>query len=234
MKILVSDFDNTFYSDIFEYDKNILAVKRFVEHGNMFVIATSRNLDNLLDDLDGYDVPYSYLICLDGAMIYNKDLEVIDRKDIDHSVVKLIFDRLDQDRNIHETWIDTGRSYTIDTDVPAGSIVARPLDYDKACFLLQELLYDFPMIHGYIGEHWMRIYDKSANKGNAVSLLEKYGHFNHDDIYTIGSSMNDLSMLSRYRGYAISNSLDDVKRVCVGEVSSVYELIDMIDSEKKN
>ena len=46
--------------------------------------------------------------------------------------------------------------------------------------------------------------------------------------------MNDLSMLSRYRGYAISNSLDDVKRVCVGEVSSVYELIDMIDSEKKN
>lgn len=234
MKILVSDFDNTFYSDIFEYDKNIEAVKQFVSSGNMFIIASSRNLEHLLDDLEGYDVPFSYLICLDGAIIYNKDLEIIYRKDIDHSVVSLIFERLDRERNIHETWIDTGEGYTIDINTLACSIVARPMDYDKACSLLQDILDDFPMIHGYIGEHWMKFYDKSANKGNAISYLEKYGHFNHDDIYTIGSSMNDLSMLSRYMGYAMKSSLTDIKRVCIGEVSSVHELIDVISNEKKN
>lgn len=232
MKVLVSDFDNTFYSSIFEYDKNIEAVRRFVEHGNMFVIASSRNLDNLLGDLKGYQIPYSYLICLDGAMIMNDALEVVYRKDIDPSAVKLIFERLDQERSIHETWIDTGDGYSIDSLMPANSIVARPTSYVKASSLLGEILDDFPMVHGYIGEQWLRIYDKDVNKGNAIAYLENQLHVLHDDIYTVGGSLNDLSMLSRYRGYAMEGASNDVKKVCIGVVSSVHELIDQIENKK--
>ena len=43
MKMLVSDFDGTLYTN--DYQKNIEAVNRFVEAGNLFVINTSEAHD---------------------------------------------------------------------------------------------------------------------------------------------------------------------------------------------
>ena len=47
-------------------EKNIEAIKKFVDNGNMFIIATGRNLHQLLNDLVGYEIPVSYYICNDG------------------------------------------------------------------------------------------------------------------------------------------------------------------------
>ena len=49
-KIIVSDFDNTFFTD--SYKKNIELVNDFVNKGNIFIIATGRPIYLLLNDLD--------------------------------------------------------------------------------------------------------------------------------------------------------------------------------------
>ena len=73
MKILASDFDNTIYylDDEEKNKKNIEAIKKFVSYGNIFCIITGRNYTDLKTYLNKYDIPYTYLICEDGAKIFN-------------------------------------------------------------------------------------------------------------------------------------------------------------------
>ena len=79
MKVLVSDFDLTLYDD--NYANNVLAIKKFVKEGNIFIIATGRSMYDLERDL--VDIPCKWYICKDGASIYN------DKKEL-YKVLKLL------------------------------------------------------------------------------------------------------------------------------------------------
>ena len=52
MKILVSDFDKTFFTD--EIKENVELVSKFMEEGNKFIIATGRPLYLLKPELKKY------------------------------------------------------------------------------------------------------------------------------------------------------------------------------------
>ena len=73
MKILASDFDETIYfPDNNELnEKNINSIKKFISKGNIFCIITGRNYTDLKQLLNENNIPYSYLICEDGAKIFN-------------------------------------------------------------------------------------------------------------------------------------------------------------------
>ena len=89
MKILASDFDNTIYylDDSEKNQKNFEAIRKFVSYGNIFCIITGRNYTDLKKILNQYNIPYSYLICEDGAKIFNNmdyciDTILLKRKEI--------------------------------------------------------------------------------------------------------------------------------------------------------
>ena len=74
MRVIASDFDNTLYvKDEIEMKKNISSVKKFINNGNIFMIITGRSFSNIKKVLTELDIPYSYLICQDGANIFDKD-----------------------------------------------------------------------------------------------------------------------------------------------------------------
>ena len=54
MKILISDFDKTFYTE--NYDNNIKLINEFVNAGNKFVIATGRPLYFLEPSIEGKNI----------------------------------------------------------------------------------------------------------------------------------------------------------------------------------
>ena len=84
MKILCSDFDNTLYfkDDLIKTEKNIAAVRDFVTNGNIFCIITGRSYMELKPELIRHNIPYTYLVCADGAMIF-------DSTDYCHSKINL-------------------------------------------------------------------------------------------------------------------------------------------------
>ena len=71
MKILISDFDKTFYTE--NYDNNIKLINEFVNAGNKFVIATGRPLYFLEPSIEGKNINYYNLICSDGTVIFDKN-----------------------------------------------------------------------------------------------------------------------------------------------------------------
>ena len=73
MKILASDFDNTIYylDDEEKNKKNAKAIQDFISQGNTFIIVSGRNYTDIKVLLDKNKISYTYLICEDGAKIFN-------------------------------------------------------------------------------------------------------------------------------------------------------------------
>lgn len=204
MKIVVSDFDNTFFDNKFE--SNIDKINRFVEEGNIFIIATGRNIIQLQNEIHNKSIKCSYYICNDGAIIFDKYLNVIYRKDIDKNIVKSVFDILNSNTNILETYIDTTNGYVTDYNNDCNKIISKPKDRKKAQQLLLELIKKYPSINGYLSDNWININNCNVSKGNAIEYLKKYFNISNNKIYTIGDNINDLSMMQKYNSFAIANN----------------------------
>ena len=102
MQIIASDFDNTiFYEGRDEVNKkNIEAIKNFIAQGNIFCIITGRNYTRLKKTLNEYDIPYTYLVCEDGAKIFNSTDNCIDSTFLDEEEivkVKNVLEELNTD-----------------------------------------------------------------------------------------------------------------------------------------
>ena len=72
MKLLVSDYDGTLKSSVKDLMLNIEAINKFREKGNLFVIITGRG-KSIREYIEEYNIPYDYLICENGAIIYDKN-----------------------------------------------------------------------------------------------------------------------------------------------------------------
>jgi HAD superfamily hydrolase (TIGR01484 family) len=230
MKILVSDFDKTFYRD--NYYKNIKYVNKFVEDGNIFVIATGRNITSLLSDIGNFPVNYEYLICNDGGMIYNKKLEIIKRRDIDPSVVDEVCKMLEKSDSIGSIFIDNGNTLVENRNTLVNGIIVRYIDYDNANKLLDKIVQLYPEVHGYLSENWLNITNYEVNKGSAIDYLTDIFSWNKDDIYVAGDNINDISMFERYNGYAMADGHDDLKKVSYEVVNEFKNILDLLNKKK--
>ncbi|MDD2519156.1 MAG: HAD-IIB family hydrolase [Bacilli bacterium] len=230
MKVIVSDFDLTFFTD--EYLENIRLVNEFVAKGNMFIIATGRNITHLKKDIKGFNINYEYLICNDGGIIFDKSDNIIYRKDITQDLVEPIFNILNSDKNIRASYIDDSTSYKTDPNTKANAIIGSYIDSKLASNTLSEIEEKHDLVHGYLSDNWINITDVSVNKASAIEYLKNYLNIDHNHIYTIGDNINDIEMLNAYHGYLIES---DLNLVCgEGVVKSFKDLIEIIDESNNN
>jgi len=96
-KILVSDYDQTFYLNDADVEKNKIAVEKFRKEGNVFVIATGRSYYDIQKKIDEYKINYDYLIINHGASILSEKDEII----YNFSIKNEIISKLKDDLEIH-------------------------------------------------------------------------------------------------------------------------------------
>lgn len=232
MKILVSDFDETFFNEYEETILNVKAVRKFINLGNIFIIATGRNLKNVLTEIKNFDIPFSYLICNDGGKIYNNKLDCLKTIFIPKDLNKVIFELLNDKSIVSEAFLDSGSSFTTYSDIEAVGIIGRYLDKKTALELLEQIQKRFTDIHGYLSDNWINITEKSVNKTNGINYLKEKDNFNNDDIFTIGNGINDINMIESFNGYLINKAKADVIDKGYNRINSVYELIDKLIKEE--
>lgn len=222
MKVLVSDFDLTLYDD--NYANNVLAIRKFVKEGNIFIIATGRSMYDLERDL--VDIPCKWYICKDGASIYNDKKELIYRCDIDTKEAYNIYNYLVDSKNYKELYIDNGAAKTSNID-NVNSIIGVPNDFNVALKDLEYLKNNYN-IDGYISRHWININNKKCNKASGIEYLKN--KYNLENIYTVGDTVNDYLMIKNYKGYAMDAANNYIKEVSVSTISSLEELIKKISN----
>ena len=207
MKILISDFDGTFLDHNFE--ENIKFIQEFVEHGNIFIIATGRNITSLQKVICNYNIPFSYLIQNDGGIILNSTYQEIYRNDFESELCKELMVQLNNSSIFENVFCDTGYSYKKEVTNKANRIIGKIKERESANKYLKELkeIYD-NKIYAYLSNNWINITSGNNDKVTAIEWLVKYNDWSKKDIYTVGDSVNDLRMLTIYHGYLVGNKLN--------------------------
>lgn len=89
-KVIVSDYDQTFYINDQDLEKNKKAIKEFMNNGNLFIIATGRSYMDFKNKINDYNIEYDYAIINHGATTLNNKDEIMDNFLIDNTVLQNI------------------------------------------------------------------------------------------------------------------------------------------------
>ena len=201
MKILASDFDNTIYflDGREQNKKNAEAIRRFIAAGNIFCIITGRGYIDLKHYLTEYQIPYSYLICEDGAKIFNNmdyclDTILLDPKDIER-ITKYLKEK-EYDYYLEDGYNET--EYYND----CVKIVVNCTD-EKEKEQLVNTLKEKEDIHIYASRFHVNIIHKSVNKERALKKLFNIEQLDYNLLRVIGDNDNDYEMLKTFDGAVI-------------------------------
>ena len=230
-KMLVSDYDGTFYTDEDNVKLNVEEVEKFRRLNNLFVIATGRSYYDFGKKKKKYDIKYDYLVINHGATILNKEEKTISNYVIDENVKLDLVKELDlQDQ---------------ETMFACSGLESRVSIKNKNITKINKkykTLEEARKINEYINKKYkdkvesyllptsnaVEVISAKTNKAKAIQELSNLENIKKDNVYTIGDSYNDVEMIEKFNGYSIENAKEEVKKVSKGECSSVSKLIKKI------
>lgn len=222
MKILASDFDNTIYiSDKKKFQKNIEFIHHFKEKQNLFIIITGRQYSDILPLLKMYNIPYDYLICGDGASVYNEENQLIKEILLDIEEINKIIKYAKQLEL--PFFLDDGKSFGSSKDKCVK--VAIPLSNSEKNKKMIDYLNKLDL-HVYLSENWINITDKNANKYDAIKWILSYLKTDEDSIYCIGDGINDKEMLKQFNGVLVSDHHESLAGLNLKKHDHFYQYIE--------
>lgn len=226
MKVLASDFDLTLYvNDLEIVKKNVMAIRYFMKNGNLFGIITGRNYSDIKVLLNQYDIPYHYLICQDGAKLFDSmdycfSTVSLSREDIVRIVPVL-------EEYHFDYYLDDGYNETTNMDdcvKVVGVIENRREEAQKVVdILIKEGFY------AYLSMYYINILNSSVNKKNALEKLLVHADCYKEDLYVIGDSVNDLEMLTSFQGAIMKNHSKELDHLGKKSYNTLYEYIEELE-----
>ena len=213
MQIIASDFDNTIYYEGKEdiNKKNIEAIRKFIAEGNIFIIITGRNYTRLKKTLNENNIPYTYLVCEDGAKIFNSTDYCIDSTFLDEEEivkVKKVLEELNVDYYLDDGYNET--EYHPD----CVKIVVRTSSLDEKEKIINAI-YDKINVHIYASRNHVNIIHKTVNKEYALRRMFRIEELDISKLHVVGDDLNDYEMLKAFDGAIMKEHnplLDDLKK----------------------
>lgn len=243
MKIIASDYDGTFNHNGIDDNKR-KAVSRWRKAGNLFGIISGRGYPSLKDIVDSKPFEYDFLICNNGAVIYNDKEKIVFEMRCDGDRAKPLIDdmfkwgcpmaNIDKDipivvKNINNETEDC--EYTLDTlpeityfnqistylhSVDEATVVVKKIEEKYSDFLT-------PLQNGTC----IDIVPNGVNKAQGIYALLKLVGATYDDVIAVGDNINDTHMIAEFHSYAMENAVDSIKAIADNVVSDVTEIIDI-------
>ena len=229
MKILVSDYDKTFYTDEENIKINIEKVNQFMKT-NIFVINTGRSYLDFKKKEEIYNIKYNYLVINHGASII-KNNQIIYNTPINNNIKKQIINDLDVQ---YSTEIFTCSGLESRLTLENDNLTKIHIKYkneEKAKQIYNKIINkygNFVVVYLISKGKGIEIVSKNANKGIATKEIAKLENIKKENIYTIGDDASDLEMIKNFKGYAMKNATDEIKKYALKEFDNVYELIDLL------
>ena len=227
-KLLVSDYDDTLYTSSKSLYFNILAIEKFRKNGNKFAIATGRNFISIDSLIRKYKIPYDYLICNDGSIIFDNKHNIISAHYLSNSEVN---DALFYLNNKNEIFYRISLYNTLCEALNKEKIleIAGYIKFLKSVkTIVNEMNEYFSTIKAYKFENYLFV-KRPQNKSDAIKELIEIKGINKEDVYTIGNAQNDYEMVKDYNGYNMLISSPKLYGNSKGTVTSVRQLIKKID-----
>ena len=226
MKIIASDFDNTlFVKDEKTVKKNIESINSFIKKGNIFIVVTGRMYTDLKQELDKYNIKYSYLICEDGTKIFNNlDYSIKDYLLPTEKVERI--EEIFKERNL-DYFLDDGYNITNNKN-DCIKINSKITDREIYTKLLEEIKSKVD-VYAYLSREYLNITDSEASKSIALKYLMENEKYSLNDLYVIGDDVNDIEMIKDFNGYTMTNHTDLLDGVGKKEFATLSDFIDYVE-----
>lgn len=227
MKVIVSDYDRTFYTGIEDLKENQRAVKLFREQGNVFVFATGRSYQDFKREATRYHLHYDYVIIDHGAMILDQHDQILYHIEMDDSIMEALKNllRLELCTNL---FCCSGKEKRLKFEPPhlskihleySDNEIAREVERD-----VNDTYNDYVVAY-HISDCNLEIVASSVNKAHAISLLAEKFHWETSKIYTIGDGNTDLFMIRNFHGFRMNQSVTSLIPYAKGSYDAVFQMI---------
>lgn len=229
-KILVSDYDDTFYLNNVDIEENKKWVDNFRKKGNLFIIATGRGYIDFKEALTTYNFNYDYIILNHGTTIIDKNKNILMNYSIEQDIILKMITALKPKNRILYFYDDLTESTEY---IENKKVLKINLRYDSKDMALETA----EMLNNKYGEYVkaypvpindVEIISSVTNKAKAIYFIANKEQTANDNIYTIGNGHNDIEMIKEFKGYCMTKSASDLKKEATCEFASVSELIKKI------
>lgn len=245
--ILFSDFDKTLYPhyDNAQFMRNLSAVEEFRQAGNLFGLASGRNLSSLQRAWPEYQQYLDYITLDNGAACFDAKGELLFQNVMVKDLVRQICEDIksnciaDAAAFIYYDAMKDDLELTCDV-TKLRCWVTSPVMADKILQRVEEKYGD--AVQAFVDKDarisgvtriaeaekykaFVDIVSAQAGKEKAIEQLSAKVTF--DKITTIGDDINDLGMLEKYNGYAVRFATQEVLEKLPPDhvVGSVGELL---------
>lgn len=226
-KMLVSDYDQTFYLSDEDIEKNKKAVDKFRKEGNIFVIATGRSYFDFHNKVDMYNFEYDYVIINHGATILDNKDNVFANFFINDEIINNIKEDLQLEKSIKGFCCSRLES-RVDFDHKDLTKINVKYNSKEEAMTINEIInskYSNYINSYYVTENSLEVISNETNKSKAINLLLNRLDVLLENVYTIGDGYSDIGMIKDFNGYAMANSVKELKEVATKEYESVSNLI---------
>lgn len=244
MKIIATDYDGTLnHKGIDERKKNAIAVWR--KEGNLFGVVSGRGIRSLLGVLEGKDFEYDFLIGNNGAVICDKNINILNEYRCDGDIAKPFIEDLFYwgcpFANIDKDVTIIVRADGEERDKEENEIYLQQLpqiDYFNQISTMLDTVEEAARIVLKIKEKYGEVLTPLLN-GNCIDivpagvdkakgiygLLEALGA-SYDDVIAVGDDYNDEAMIAEFRSYAMANGVQLIKDLADDITEGITELIE--------
>lgn len=226
MKVLGSDFDNTLYflNDEELTKKNVEAIKKFMSLGNIFFIITGRTYMEIEKDLKKTQVPYTYLVCGDGAMIFDENRNCIQRIKLSKEISKKAVEILKEEG--YEPYFEDGFKITnkIEDCIKISAVYKNKKDAIKIAKRLNKEL----DVYAYASSAHVNINNSTNHKKLGVDRLISYAKLPKNKIHLIGDDVNDYEMLESYQGATLTKHNEKLDTLNIEKYETLYKYVEYL------
>lgn len=251
MYILATDYDGTLSRGGVS-ERNREAIARFRKAGNLFGVVTGRDY-YMYNTLVDHGVEFDFILPFNGGMSINSsgivtaDYRAPNAEGIIREIAEMMAD--------YDGWLGCSilkTHYTFKPGRPEGSRSCLPMDYTFAipsfsmlntgCTTSEAAAECAARINRRFGHIVTAVQNGSAvdmppkgiDKGEGVARYAALMGVPEDNIYCAGDEMNDMSMISRFHGCAVSNARKEIRDAAEGVYEDIAEIIDMILEKSQN
>lgn len=230
MFLLASDYDNTLkVKGLKGYDLriNIPYLRKFISDGNVFLLNTGRPYKSIKEEIDKYNIPFSYLGCNDGNIMFDSGNNIIYSSNLNSNLYYDLFP-LEEKFNLKINIVK------YEENILEFELIISNLS-NEFFNELEKIMVKYNLCKQVFekkGFYQVYVYSKEINKSTPIEYLKDKHGILHENIYTVGDHYNDLEMISSYNGYAMWWAKQGVKDVAQGTCPSVASLVKRIEKRR--
>ena len=230
MQLIVSDFDGTYFTNEESIKINNEYIKEFRKNGNLFMLSSGRSFKSLKEMSIKYNIPYDFLSCCDGSILYNNKDNLVIKYSLDNTILKkfLSLKRYTKIERIQYSYPDDYYDKPKSQDlIGCNLVIKNELINTKFLKEFRNLKTNYPQYDFLEYSHdnvtFFCLKNTGINKSSTIKYLENALNIKYDDIFVFGDNENDYPMLKAYNSYYIGRVNDKLKEVTIKGFNNFYE-----------